>query len=180
MRLVGEIMEKLIKVLTDPVSNRIIQRIRIKKKMTIAEILADNDKIPRATLYRKVEKMLEVGAIEIVDSRKVRGQTENVYAIKDVFISTSGSPNDGLKFATISIMQILDQYNTYYQSENVDVNRDRLFILNYAIALSDEDFSDMMSDILKIVDRYQKKKGTSDAKIRNLYLLSAPGGEKNE
>ena len=171
-------MEKLIKILTDPVSNRIIQRMRIKKKMTIAEILAENEKIPRATVYRKVEKMLEVGAIEIVGSRKVRGQTENIYAIKDVFISTSGSREDGLKFATVSILRIIDQFNTYYQSENADVNRDKLFILNYAIALSDTDFSDMMSDILKIVDSYQKKKVASDAKIRNLYLLSAPGGEE--
>ena len=60
------------------------------------------------------------------------------------------------------------------------MNRDKLFLLNYAISLSDKDFSAMMNDIFKIVDKYQKKKSTPDAKLRSLYLLSAPGGENNE
>lgn len=60
------------------------------------------------------------------------------------------------------------------------MNRDKLFLLNYAIPLSDKDFSAMMSDIFKIVDKYQKKKVSPDAKLKNLYLLSAPGGENNE
>lgn len=84
MRLVeGVSMEKLLKVLTDPVSNRILQMIRVRGRMTISDILLENTQVPRATVYRKVEKMLEVGAIEIVDSHKVRGQTENIYAIKE-------------------------------------------------------------------------------------------------
>ena len=86
MRLViGETMEKLLKVLTDPISNRILQMIRLRRKMTI-----------------------------------------------------------------------------------------------YALPLSDKDFSAMMSNTFRIVDKYQKKKATSDAKLRSLYLLSAPGGENNK
>lgn len=77
-------MEKLIKVLTDPVSNKILQMIRVKKQMSISDILSGNSGIPRATLYRKVEKMLEVGAIYVAETRKVRGQVENIYAIKDI------------------------------------------------------------------------------------------------
>ncbi len=173
-------MEKLLKVLTDPVSNRILQMIRVHEKMTISDILSDNTQIPRATIYRKVEKMLDVGAIEIVDSHKVRGQTENVYAIKEMYIANPEADEDSMKIVTISIMQILDQYTRYFQGGNADVNRDKLFLLNYAISLSDKDFSAMMNDIFKIVDKYQKKKSTPDAKLRSLYLLSAPGGENNE
>lgn len=173
-------MEKLLKVLTDPVSNRILQMIRVRKKMTISDILSENTNLPRATVYRKVEKMLDVGAIEIVDSHKVRGQTENVYAIKEMYITNPETDEDSLKLVTISLMQILDQYDRYFRNGNVDVNRDKLFLLNYAIPLSDKDFSAMMSDIFKIVDKYQKKKVSPDAKLKNLYLLSAPGGENNE
>ena len=173
-------MEKLLKVLTDPVSNRILQMIRVREKMTISDILSDNTQIPRATIYRKVEKMLDVGAIEIVDSHKVRGQTENVYAIKEMYITNPETDEDSLKLVTISLMQILDQYDRYFRNGNADVNRDKLFLLNYAIPLSDKDFSAMMSDIFKIVDKYQRKKVSPDAKLKNLYLLSAPGGENNE
>lgn len=173
-------MEKLLKVLTDPVSNRILQMMRVRERMTISDILSENTDVPRATVYRKVEKMLDVGAIKIVDSHKVRGQTENVYSIKQIYIANPKTNEDSMEIVTISLMQILDQYTRYFKSENADVNRDKLFLLNYAISLSDKDFSEMMSDIFKIIDRYQKKELTSDAKIRNLYLLSAPGGEKYE
>ncbi len=170
-------MEKLLKVLTDPVSNRILQLIRVREKMTISDILSESPNVPRATVYRKIEKMLAVGAIEIVDAHKVRGQTEHVYAIKDMYIANPGTEEDSMKLITMSVMQILDQYDRYFQSGTADVNRDRLFLLNYAISLSDEDYSAMVHDIFKIVDKYQKKKASSDAKLRSLYLLSAPGGE---
>lgn len=173
-------MEKLLKILTDPVSNSILQMIRMREKMTISDILSENTQIPRATVYRKIEKMLEVGAIEIVDSHKVRGQIENFYAVKQMYIANPETNEDSLKVVTISIMRILDQYTRYLQSENADVNRDKLFLLNYAISLSDKDFSAMMSEIFEIADKYRGKKPSPDAKMRNLYLLSAPGGEKNE
>lgn len=173
-------MEKLLKVLTDPASNRILQMIRVRGKMTISEILSENVRLPRATVYRKIEKMLEVGAIYITDSHKVRGQTENVYAIKNMYISAPESDEDSLKIVTISLMQILDLYDRYFRSGNSDVNRDKLFLLNYALELSDNDFSDMINEMYGIVDKYQHKKSTSDTKLRNLYLLSAPGGENNE
>lgn len=173
-------MEKLLKVLTDPVSNRILQMIRVKGKMTISDILSENTQVPRATVYRKVEKMLAVGAIEIVDSHKVRGQTVNIYAIKEMYIANPETDEDSMKLVTISLMQILDLYDRYFRSGNADAEREKLFLLNYAISLSDKDFSAMMNDIFKIVDKYQKKKASPDAKLRNLYLLSAPGGENNE
>ena len=173
-------MEKLLKVLTDPVSNRILQMIRIRGRMTISEILSENMQVPRATVYRKIEKMLEVGAIYIADTNRVRGQTENVYAVKEMYIADTESGKDSMKLVTISLMQILDQYDRYFSSGNADVNRDKLFLLNYAITLSDEDFSEMISEIFQIAEKYQQKKAAPDAKLRSLYLLSAPGGENYE
>ncbi len=172
--------EKLLKVLTDPVSNRILQMIRVNKKMTISDILSANTKVPRATLYRKIDKMLEVGAIYVASTNKVRGQTENVYAIRNNYISNSETGDNGMKLVTINLMQILDLYDRYFRNENADVSRDKLFMMNYAISLSDKDFSDMLSELLKIIDKYQRKRSSDDSKIRNLYLLSAPIGESYE
>lgn len=172
-------MEKTLRVLTDPVSNRILQLIRIRKKMTISDILAENKELPRATVYRKVEKMLDVGAIYIAESHKVRGQTENVYAIKEMYITAHDSNEENLKMVTISLMQILDQYDNYFRSGKADANKDKLFLLNYAIPLSDKEFSAMTNEIFRIVDKYQKKT-SPDARLRSLYFLSAPGGKYHE
>jgi len=179
MRLVGRVMEKLLKVLTDPVSNRILQMIRLRKKMTIAEILAENARVPRATVYRKVERMLQVGAVYISDTNRIRGQIENVYSIKEMYIAKPESNEDSMKIVTISLMRILDLYERYFSGDDADVNRDKLFMLNYAIELSDSDFSDMMNEIFAVVDKYQQKQNSGNTKIRNLYLLSAPKGEED-
>lgn len=173
-------MEKLLKVLTDPVSNRILQAIRVNGQMTISEIISENIGIPRATIYRRIDKMLEVGALEVVDTNKVRGQVENIYGIKDMYICSTESNEDNLKMITISLMRILDLYDRYFESGNADVNRDKLFLLNYCIALDDVQFSNMMNDIRKVIDCYQEKQGTEHAKLRNLFMLSAPGGETYE
>lgn len=174
-------MEKLLKVLTDPISNRILQMIRVRKRMTVSEILAENTQTPRATVYRKIDKMLEVGAIYIADTNKVRGQTENVYAIKEMYITDPGSDEECMKIVTVSLMRVLDLYDRYFSGGNADVNRDKLFMLNYAVSLSDSDFSAMMNEIFAVVDKYQSRQNTPDAKLRNLYLFSAPReGDNNE
>ena len=170
-------MDKLLKILTDTVSNRIIQKIRINGKMTISEILSEIQDVPRATAYRKIEKLLEAGAIEVVGINKVRGQNEKVYAVKEIFVKYDNP--DGTQVAlNFTVMQILQLYNDYFDSGIADVNRDKLFIMNYAVNLNDEDFSEMMNQIINLVDSYQKKHEKTDAKPRNLYLFSAPGGSE--
>ncbi len=172
-------MEELLRILTDPISNRIIQQIRFREQMTIAEIVSLNPKLSRATIYRRMEKLLAAGAVRIADSRKVRGQTEQIYAIGKIWIRTPETPEDSRNLVTMSLLQIMDRYNSYFESGNADVNRDRLFLSNYAISLNDADFSEMLHRIFEIVDSYQQKQGTEDARPRSLFLLSAPAEEYN-
>lgn len=173
-------MEQLLKVLTDPISNRILQKLRIRDKLTIAELRAECPDIPRATLYRRMERMLAAGAVRIAESRKVRGQTEHCYAVGTMWIRTPDSDEDSRTLVNCSLMRIMSLYNQYFESGDVDVSRDRLFLTNYNIALSDADFSEMLQRIFDIVDSYQNRQQTEDAKPRNLFLLSAPGGETHE
>lgn len=170
-------MEELIKVLTDPVSNKILQLIRVNEEMTIADILAANTGIPRATVYRRMDKMEQVGAVYVSSTNKIRGQIEKVYKIKDIFITSKGNKKEDMRNITMSLMGLLEQYETYFRKENADVARDKLFMFNYNISLSDDDFTSMLNEIYRIVDKYQSKQGTGDEKLRNLYMISAPGGE---
>ncbi len=177
----GGHMEKIIKILTDPISNRIIQLIRKNKKMTVSEILTATPDIPRATIYRRIEKLTAAELIEVVETHKVRGQNENTYAIKNIYITSSKNSSDDMKIMTATFIRIFNLCSEYFKRADADVDRDKLFILNYAIALSDKDFSDMVNELYAVVDRYQNKKITEDAKTRNLYLMSLPtGGESNE
>ncbi len=171
-------MKEIIKILTDPASNRLIQLIRTKGKMTIADILSESPDVPRATVYRKIEKMLNADVIEIIDSHKVRGQIENVYAIKNIYLSPPKDNADGMEIMKLTLMQLFGLCDNYFKSDDADVERDKLFVLNYAISLSDNDFADMLAEMFSILEKYQNKEVTMDSKLRNMYLMSMPKGEK--
>lgn len=172
-------MNKKVKLLMDPVANQVIQKLRVHGAMTTAEILDSGINTSKATLYRKLDKMLAENIIEIRETRVVMGQVERVYQIKEIYITTQSSNEKRLDTVTMALMNISYQYEQYFQKNSADVERDKLFLLNYNIALSDEDYKAMLAEIVSVVDKYQNK-NTNNAPNRNLYFISAPGGNDNE
>lgn len=173
------IMNKKVKLLMDPVANQVIQKLRVYGAMTTTDILDSGINTSKATLYRKLDKMLAENIIEIRETRVVMGQIEKVYQIKEIYITTQSSNDERLEMVTMALMNITHQYEQYFQKESADVERDKLFLMNYNIALFDDDYKAMLAEILSVVDKYQNKK-TNDAPNRNLYFISAPGGNDNE
>lgn len=173
------IMNKKVKLLMDPVANQVIQKLRVYGAMTTTDILDSGINTSKATLYRKLDKMLAENIIEIRETRVVMGQIEKVYQIKEIYITTQSSNDERLETVTMALMNITHQYEQYFQKESADVERDKLFLMNYNIALFDEDYKAMLAEILSVVDKYQNKK-INNAPKRNLYFISAPGGTDNE
>ncbi len=173
-------MEELLKVLADPVCSQIIHLLRVRGQMTIAEMLAESPQLSRATVYRRMEKMLKTGAVRIAETRKVRGQNEHRYAIGKIWIGMQDAEEDCEKLVTMGLMQILDRYSRYFAGGDVDVQRDRLFLSHYGISLNDADFSEMLKKIFGIIDSYQQKQGEDGARLRSLFLLSVPEGGNHE
>lgn len=172
-------MDKKIKLLMDPVANQIIQKLRAYGAMTTTELLDSGINTSKATLYRKLDKMLAENIIELHETRIVMGQVEKVYQIKEIYITKQSSNEERLETVTMALMNISHRYEQYFQKETADVDRDKLFLMNYNIALSDEDYKAMLGEVLAVVDKYQQKK-TKTAPNRNLYFISAPGGNENE
>lgn len=167
-------LKKKIDILLDPIANQIIQKLRINGSMTTNELLQSGIKTSRATLYRKLERMLEENIICIAETQFIMGQEEKKYKIKDIYITNQTDNEERMKTVTMGLMNIAYQYEQYFQDENADVDRDKLFMMNYNIALSDTDYRLMLQEILSVIDRYQSCKSDT-AKNRNLYFLSAPG-----
>ena len=80
----------------------------------------------------------------------------------------------------MGLLQIFDRYSRYFDGDDVDVQRDRLFLSHYSISLNDADFSEMLCKFRDIIDSYQEKQDTEGARLRSLFLLSAPEGVTNE
>lgn len=174
-----------IKTLLDPVSNQIIQLLRVNGPMTAGELFDADVNVSRATLYRKINRLVAEEIICVSETRVVRGQTEKKYCIQKVVISEQSSNSERLETITMGLMKLVSQYTNYFAKEDADVERDKLFMMNFGISLSDEDYSSLVKDIVSLIDNYQTK-SSKGAKLRSLQLLSAPidyyegGEEKNE
>ncbi len=173
-------MEALLKTLADPVCSQIIQILRVHGELSVAEILTRAPQLSRATVYRRMERMLETGAVRIAETQKVRGQLKHRYAIGKIWLGASDTGEDCETLVTMGLMQILDRYKQYFLGDDVDVQRDRLFLSHYAISLNDADFSSMLRQIFSIVDSYQNRQDADGARLRSLFLLSAPEGGTHE
>lgn len=165
-------MNKLTTLL-DPISNQIIQLLRINGPMTAGELLKADLNVSRATLYRKMEKMLSLEIVDVSETNIVRGQIEKKYCIKDFVLSEQASNSDRLETVTMGLMNIITQYTNYFSKTDADAERDKLFMLHFCVSLTDEDYCQMIKDMISVIDKYQSKKN-SETKPRSLYLLSTP------
>ena len=115
-------MDNKLKLLMDPATNQIIQKLRVQGGMTTTEILDSGINISQATLYRKLNKMLAENVIEIRETRVVMGQIEKVYQIKEIYITKQSSNEDRLETVMMALMNISYQYEQYFQKEYVKTN----------------------------------------------------------
>lgn len=162
-----------IKTLLDPVSNQIIQLLRVNGPMTAGELFDADVKVSRATLYRKIDRLVAEEFICVSETRVVRGQTEKKYCIQKVVISEQSSNSEKLETVTMGLMNLVSRYTNYFAKDDADVERDKLFMMNFSISLSDEDYSSLVKDIVSLIDNYHIK-SSEGAKLRSLQLLSTP------
>ncbi|MGN1196308.1 MAG: hypothetical protein ACI4TA_01755 [Acetatifactor sp.] len=162
-----------IKTLLDPVSNQIIQLLRVNGPMTAGELFDADVNVSRATLYRKIDRLVTEGVIGVSETKIVRGQTEKKYGIQKIVISEQSGNSERLETVTMGLMNLISQYANYFAKEDADVERDKLFMMSFGIFLSDEDYSSLVNDIVSLIDHYQTK-SSKGAKLRSLQLLSAP------
>lgn len=174
-----------IKILLDPVCNQIIQLLRVNGPMTAGELFDADVNVSRATLYRKIDRLVAEELICVSETKVVRGQIEKKYCVQKVVISEQSSNSEKLETVTMGLMNLVSRYTNYFAKEDAGVERDKLFMMNFSISLSDEDYSSLVKDIVSLIDNYHTK-SSKGAKLRSLQLLSTPveyyegGKEKNE
>lgn len=166
-------MDKL-KILQNTISNRILQILFINGEQTTIEIQKQLPEISQATLYRYMKYLEQFKIIEVVKSEKVYGQIEKHYAVKSISVGECESSEDALISVDLFLKEIRSKYDSYFSAGSNDPVKDMLFMNYFSLCLSDEEFSEMKSDIKDILQRYIGKEKTEDRKIRNLYFLSAP------
>lgn len=170
----------LLTCILNPVRMRIIQTLIRNKNMTVQQIAQELTDVPQATLYRHLNKLLELKVIMVIKENKVRGMVEKEYALtKNPYEAITKELNSNSKEEYLNIfynfmMTLLGDFERYIQNENADLQKDGVAFRSAAIYLSDEEFQEFLMDFKKVFDKVIDNKPSPERNLRKISTIIMP------
>lgn len=140
-----------------PVRMRILQALVGNRELTTAQLREELPDIPAATLYRQIATLLEGGALEVVEERKVRGTFERTYRVKSENVVLGGeeaatmTPEQHSQAFVAFMTGRLADFDRYLAQGDVDLARDRVGYRFAAMNLSDEETDELIADLVEVL-----------------------------
>lgn len=162
-------------IVMNPVRQRIFQYFLLHKTGTVKEIRKALPDVPSASLYRHIKKILTDSTIlMVVGENRVCGTVESVYQLNKDAMETEDETGNAVQ---MSLLSICATFVKYFSSGKADPKKDMLLFTNCTLLLTDEEFSDFLTEINQIAVKYMKKEAVEGSKTRQITLISAPSNE---
>ena len=160
-------------VIMNPVRQRIAQYLILHRTGTVSEIAAALSDVPRPSLYRHMNVLLEAGCIEVVAQKSVRGAVERTYALVE---QPMGNPSQlevaGLIHGVLT--SVMASFARYFSHGDVDPQKDLLSVSSSTLRLSDQEMMEMLQRIGGVFNDYIQNAPGGERKPRNIVFISAP------
>ena len=160
-------------VIMNPVRQRIAQYLLLHKTGTVNEIAAALSDVPRPSLYRHVNVLLEVGCIEVVSEKSIRGAVERTYALVEQPMGEPSQQDVGAMVHGI-LTTVMAGFARYFARPDADPQRDLLSVSSSTLMLSDGEMMEMLQRIGAVFNDYIQNKPGGERRPRNILFISAP------
>lgn len=77
----------------------------------------------------------------------------------------------------MSLLSICVSFAKYFSTGNADPQKDMLLFTNCTLLLTDEEFSEYLSEVNQVTVKYMKQASSESSKPRRITLISAPTDE---
>lgn len=125
----------------------------LRETGTVKEIRRALPDVPSASLYRHVKILVDSSIFTVVGENRIRSTVESIYQLnKDALTSEDENSNA----VQMSLLSICASFARYFFSGNADPKKDMLLFTNGTLVLTDEEFSDFLSEINEIALNYMK------------------------
>lgn len=167
------------KILLDPTRIRIVQAFILGKKQAfttseICDLLSD---VPRATLYRHINVLIEANILHIVSERKVRGSWERTLSIHMDTVKAASETEDVPQRIFQVLMLIYAKFERYFQNKP-DKSRasvtDTMFISQTTLVLTDEEFATFLTEMQALTEKYLFDDVVKGRRLRDISFICAP------
>ena len=160
-------------VIMNPVRQRIAQYLILHRTGTVNEIAAALSDVPRPSLYRHMNVLLEAGCIEVVAQKSVRGAVERTYALVQQPMENPSQEEIG-KLVQGVLTSVMSNFARYFANPAADPQRDLLSVSSSTLMLSDAEMLEMLQRIGAVFNDYIQNKPGGERRPRNIVFISAP------
>lgn len=165
---------ELAEIVMNPVRQRIFQYYLLHDTGTVKELRKALPDIPSASLYRHIKILVDCSILMVVGENRIRGTVESVYQLNKDAMATEDKTGNAVQ---MSLLSICASFAKYYSTGNADSQKDMLLFTNCTLLLTDEEFSEYLSEINQVTVKYMKQASSESSKTRRITLISAPTNE---
>jgi hypothetical protein len=167
-------------LLLHPVRLRIVQAFLGARELTTAELGAELDDVPTASLYRHVGLLVDAGVLTVASERRVRGAAERRYRLTAESLSadTAGMSADDHRraFATF-VAALLADFDRYLDRAGTtpDPAVDGVGYRQAGLWLDDAEFAALLSDLREVIGARLALAPREGRRRRTLSTVVMPG-----
>lgn len=157
---------------------RVVQALASRESMTVNEIYEVINDVPRTTLYRHINILIEVNILTIVAERKIRGSLERTLALDINELSKiqylENIPQQAFSF----LMRIYSKFEKYFCRDTSVPSKNKIFFNNTVMMMNDDEFDKFLLELQGLFAKYHYEVA-GGRKPRDLSIISAPPMEDN-
>lgn len=166
-------MKNINEIILNPIRMRIIQELSTGQTITANELCERISDVPRTTMYRHINILIENSILTVVSEKKVRGSLERTIALNIPEILKHNTLENADQNAFGFLMSSYAKFHKYFNGENPDPAKDRIFLNNTVMMMSDTEFGMFMEDLRQLLLKYSFETAET-RKARDISIISAP------
>ena len=162
---------ELAEIVMNPVRQRIFQYFLLHETGTVKELRKALPDVPSASLYRHIKILADNSILTVVGENRIRGTVESVYRLNKDAMTTEDENGNAVQ---MSLLSICAAFAKYFSTGHADPQKDMLLFTSCTLLLTDQEFSEYLSEINQLTVRYMKEESSESSKMRMITLISAP------
>lgn len=160
-------------IMMNPIRLRIVQAFTSNKEMTANEICRIINDVPRTTLYRHINILIEANVLTIVEENKIRGSVERTLALNVDELNKHNTMQNPSQQVFRFLMNTYAKFETYFNKENSLKGNNKIFLNTTIMMMNDQEFDQFLSELQALLIKYHLN-AEDGRKPRDISIISAP------
>ena len=166
-------MKEINEIILNPVRMRIIQELAVRQSMTSMELCDKISDVPRTTMYRHINTLLDNDILSVISEKKIRGSLERTFVLNVGEITKHNTLEKASQNALAFMMNRYTRFHSYFSGERPDPAKDKIFLNNTIMMMNDNEFDLFLSELRGLLIKYNFE-AQDGRKARDISIISAP------